>query len=136
MHLRILFSVVLSFVALFVSAQTDGGRQGSLVVHADSRLDSLVSAHKKWNAEKQCMPGFRVQLYFGGDRKKANELRTVFLQKYPDVSAYVIYQQPNYKVRVGDFRTRLEAYTLHADLVAEYPSAFVVKDEVALPAIK
>ncbi len=136
MALRLLFSLVFSLLACMAFAQSDAHQTGSLVIHTDPRLDSLVAAHKVWNAEKQSMPGFRVQLFFGSDRKKANELRTAFLQKYPDVSAWVIYQQPNYKLRVGDFRTRLEAYKLHQQLVAEYPSAFVVKDEVALPAVK
>ena len=118
------------------SQNMDSKKEGSLTISADSRLDSLIQIHKRTNEEKQTMPGYRVQLFFGTDRKKANDIRSGFLQKHSEVSAYVIYQQPNYKVRAGDFRTRLEANRLLQKITLEFPSAFLVKDEIALPPLE
>ena len=111
-------------------------KEGSLTIQQDPRLDSLLLLNKKINEEKQTMDGFRVQLYFGTDRKKATDMKSLFLQKHSEIPAYVIYQQPNFKVRVGDYLTRLEAYKLFMDLSPEYPSAFVVKDDIALPPVE
>ena len=79
------------------------------------------------------MPGFRVQVYFGPNRTKANEIKTDFLQLFPNTGAYLVYQQPNFKIRVGDFKTRLEAMKLLKEIQTLYSAAFIVKDEVKLP---
>ena len=79
------------------------------------------------------MPGFRVQVYYGSNRSKAIEIRTGFLKTSSGIPAYLIYQQPNFKVRLGDFKTRLEALELLEKMQLEFPGAFIVKDEVKLP---
>ena len=109
---------------------------GKVEIAADSRIDSLMQVYKKINGEKQTVSGYRVQLLFGSERKKAMDIQSDFLQKYPELHAYLIYQQPNYKVRVGDFSTRLEAFNLYKKLSADYGSAFIVKDEIKLPEAK
>ena len=79
------------------------------------------------------MPGYRIQIYFGGERLRANNLRSDFLQEYPEFGAYVIYQQPNFKLRVGDFKTRLEAAKFLTEMQARFSMAFIVSDDVKLP---
>ncbi|MBL7923162.1 MAG: SPOR domain-containing protein, partial [Bacteroidia bacterium] len=78
-------------------------------LRSDSLANELVQRHKRVNAAKMSMPGFRIQVYFGTERNKAQEIRAEFLQVFPDCPAYLVYHQPNFKVRVGDFRNRLEA---------------------------
>lgn len=102
----------------------------------DSLVNQLVERHKSINAQKMSMPGYRIQLYFGSDRARANNMRLDFLQQYPDVGAYVIYQQPNFKLRIGDFKTRLEAATFLNEMMPGYSMSFIVTDEVKLPSIE
>lgn len=79
------------------------------------------------------MPGYRIQVYFGSERTKAQEIRAEILLSHPDIPAYLIYQQPNFKVRIGDFRTRLEASGFLKKIEYHFKSAFIVPDEVKLP---
>ena len=79
------------------------------------------------------MPGYRIQIYFGNDRNKAQELRSEFQTYFPESPAYLIYQQPNFKVRIGDFRTRIEAAGYLKKMAGHYSNAFIVPDEVKLP---
>jgi len=101
--------------------------------NSDSLLNLLVQRHKLVNASKMSMPGYRIQIYFGSERTKAQELRASFLQTYPDIPAYLIYQQPNFKVRVGDFRTRLEAVGFLQKIGLQFQTTFIVPDDVKLP---
>ena len=55
------------------------------------------------------------------------------MSAYPGIMAYVVYHEPNYKVRVGDFRTRIEAEGFMKRIMGEYPSAFVIKDKILFP---
>lgn len=74
--------------------------------------------------------GFRVQVYSGNNRAQAIQIRTEVLEKYPDYAAYLIYKQPTFRVRVGDFRSRSAAQELLRELKALYPVSFIVPDEV------
>ncbi len=98
----------------------------------DSLTHVLIKKHIAYNIAKPYSQGFRIQLYFGSQRDKAYELRTEFMKLYPQTAAYVLYQQPNFKLRVGDFRTRLDALKNLNELQAYYPSAFIVKDDIKL----
>lgn len=105
-------------------------------VSANPKLNEAVKKLRELNSSKQSMPGYRVQIYFGAQRSKANELRARFNSHFPDLNAVVSYHQPNFKVRVGDFRTRMEAQSKLEMIDKEFPGAFVVPDEIRLPALK
>ncbi|MFC2175645.1 SPOR domain-containing protein [Bacteroidota bacterium] len=131
--------ILLSKVAAFGQITYRGLVDSSLTVNVDSRLDSLVIRHIKANKAKDGLDGFRVQLFSGSGnnaRQSANELRAEFLAQYPYKQAYVIYQTPNFKVRVGDYRTELEAIGAQRDLSYSYPHGFVVRDLIKFPVVE
>ncbi|MCX6292015.1 MAG: SPOR domain-containing protein [Bacteroidetes bacterium] len=108
----------------------------SIVIVKDARMDDLVKKQKEINLQKQTMPGFRIQIYFGANRPKAIEAKMDFNSKHPETGSYISYQQPNFKVRVGDFRTRLEAQKFLKNIQGQYSSSFIVPDDVRLPVLK
>ena len=132
---RILFFAML--VLPFCSfSQTNSVQKGKVQYNYDHRLDSLVQKQIRINEQKNTIAGFRVQIYFGGERNKANATKSEFLKKFPDEMAYLIYQQPNFKIRVGDFKDRLKAQQFYLKLLPIFNTAFIVKDEINLPELK
>jgi hypothetical protein len=110
-----------------------------LKVERDVRLDSLLMRHIRVNEAKDAFEGYRLQLFSGSGttaRMDANALRIEFIERYPNVPAYLIYQAPNFKVRVGDLRTELEAIRLQRDLAYRYPGAFVIRDDIKFPILE
>lgn len=79
------------------------------------------------------MPGYRIQIYFGDQRQLAMDMKTSFQNAHPGITAYVVYQQPHFKVRIGDFKSRLEATGFLAGMTGEFSQAFIVPDDVKLP---
>ena len=67
--------------------------------------------------------------------KHADSVREVFKKKYPDVPVYLVFGQPYYRLRVGDYRTRLEAENMYQRLKKKYKNAFVTADRIELPYI-
>ena len=59
-----------------------------------------------------------------------------FLSKYPDYAVHIKYDAPNFKVRIGDFRTKNEALKLLKDIDRSYPMAFIVPDKINFPLLK
>jgi hypothetical protein len=105
-------------------------------VHADPRLKVLVSKHNDVLKRGQAQ-GYRVQIYFGTDKTKAKEMKSRFLASYAsEAKAYEIYEQPNFKIRVGDFRSRLEAYRFLKKIRADFPASFIVGSKIEMPSVK
>ena len=132
------------FVGLMLMVSASGMAQQSyhevvdsaLVIERDIRLDSLLMKHIRVNQVKDGLDGYRVQLYSGSGteaRLSANNLRAEFLSNHPNIPAYLIYQAPNFKVRLGNFRTELEAVHLQRELAYQYPGGFVVRDKIKFP---
>ena len=55
--------------------------------------------------------------------------------KYPDMGAYLIYQPPFFKIRVGDFRTKDEAYTFYKKLLSDFPVSYLIADQINYPVL-
>lgn len=111
---------------------------GKVEIIQDARIDILIEKHIALNKKQTGIPGYRVQIFFDSGnnaRNKANKIRAEFLLKFKDVESYVIFQSPNYKVRVGDFRTRMEAQGFLKEISDLYPNAYTVKDEIQFPSL-
>ena len=103
----------------------NNGLQTTLKVHA--LLEKKAEYHKRTNGESD---GYRVKIHFSADKTKAREVQSKFAIKYNDVPTYEEYQQPNFVIIVGDFKTKLEAYELLKKIKEDYPYAFIVKSKV------
>ncbi|MAY84962.1 MAG: hypothetical protein CMP59_12605 [Flavobacteriales bacterium] len=111
-------------------AQEKKPKEGKLKVEKDSRLDLLLEGYKK----QKTSIGYRIQIYSGRTRKEATDEQTSFYNKYGQSEmTYLIYQPPNFKVRVGNYRDRLKATQALELFKVDFPSAFLVKDEIELP---
>jgi hypothetical protein len=131
--MRILFFSLIIILSQNIFSQEKTGR---VVVNEEKRITELFSRYTAENASNPSIDGYRVQLHFGNDRDKAKEVKTKFLKLYSDIEAYESYQQPNFRIRVGDFRTRLEAVKFQKQIHQQFPGAFVVTDKVSLPKLK
>ena len=54
---------------------------------------------------------------------------------YPGIQAYRSYASPNFKVTVGNFRTRLDAEALLRQIKGDFPDAFIVRERFKYPSI-
>lgn len=134
--------LILSFLLLFElsgSAQSnrrnsqqnikpDATQAGSLNIHQDESFDEVLERYKNQNLENKDMPGYRIQIFFGSGREareKAYEAKALFISDFPLVPAYVLYEAPYFKVRVGDYRTKREATFLFNQLNRKFPDAYI-----------
>ena len=104
-------------------------------VEQDLRVDRLIEKHRQFNQANPGVDGFRVQVFFdsgNNSKKSAQTAREKFMELYPGVAAYLTFKSPYYRVRVGDFRTKLEAEGYLFQLAATYPNAFTVPDRVQI----
>lgn len=107
--------------------------EGQVNIIQDYRIKSLVNKQIRIDDRTPGSAGYRIQIYFESGsqaRTKANEVKSEFLTYYPDVAAYMSYEQPFFKIRVGDFRSMLEAQGFKNIIAASFPNAFIVSDRI------
>ena len=117
-------------VALLVSFSKPTEAQVRIV--GDVAATQMVERHVELNQRVKTIPGYRVQIAsFSGTNSKTSafNLREQFMTDYPTVGAYIVFDEPNFKVKVGDFRTRLEAYAFLQQIKEVY-KGYLVKDNI------
>jgi hypothetical protein len=135
---KILPTLFLLAISFYLKAQSQNDSTKQFVVESniiqDKRLNELVLKNILINEErKEKTKGYRVQIHFSIEKAKALETKSKFTNQYQNIPAYLDYQQPYFKIRVGDFRTKLEAYKLLQDISGNFQGAFIVIDDIELP---
>ncbi|MFW6257376.1 MAG: SPOR domain-containing protein [Prolixibacteraceae bacterium] len=110
-----------------------------LQVEQDSRLGKMLDGHIKNNKKRDGIKGYRIEIFFSSAmnaKEKALEKKANFLSLYPEHNVHIKFAAPNFKVRVGDFRTKNEALKLQKKIKDDYPGAFIVPDIIEFPLLK
>lgn len=101
-------------------------KEGSVVIYQGEQIAALMDTLK--TAEIP-LPGYRIQVSFGR-KEEVNSIRTDFLHAYPEIGAYISWLQPNFRLRVGDFRTRLDAERFRKNILDDFPGSYIVRDHI------
>lgn len=130
-----LLIIVLAFFSLNeVSAQGSD----SVVVNKDPRVDLLVNKQIEINEvttrhSRSAAPGYRVLVVSSNDRKKVIEAKTKMYREFPELKAYMMYQAPFFRLKVGNFRDRVEAEEYLANIERFFPTgAYIVTDTIEI----
>jgi hypothetical protein len=111
----------------------------SMDVVRDARLDKMLKWHIEKNKKMEGMNGYRVEIFFSSQmdaKEKALDIKAEFLTVYPEHAVHVKFVAPNFRVRVGDFRSKNEALKLYKSIQKDYPAAFIVPDVIDFPLLK
>lgn len=130
--MKLILTILISFISICCFSQNDG----YVIIGQDQRIEELIQKQKEIHSIDNTIDGFRIQIFMesGNDAvEHANTVMEEFKVNYPDVPVYLVFGQPYYRLRVGDFRTRLEAEKMFQTLVQDYKKAFVTSDRIQLP---
>jgi len=130
--------LILILLLYSLVAKSQEVKTGNISVQADPRIEKLVDMHIAYNEAFPVMPGYRIQIFMESGNEalnQAEEVQEKFNDKYKKINAYLFFVAPYYRVRVGDFRTRIEAEKFLQQINRTYPNAWVIKDEINFPGL-
>jgi hypothetical protein len=110
--------------------------QGSVRITQDANIRNMVNLHVLQQQKINGIKGYRICIYLNSGQeanKKADLERARFISKFEDVKSYKKFEYPYFKVYVGDFRTKSEAWGFIKKMENDYPDAFIREDIVAFP---
>ena len=129
---RYYFLLLACFLTLCGYAQ----HKGSLYVEQDSRVERLIKRQRDVYTENGTMSGFRVQIFMEIGNEAIDHAEVVkreFTESFPEIPIYLSYEQPYYRLRVGDFRNRVEAEKYLRLIKPQFNLAFVTADVINPP---
>ncbi|MBO4339896.1 MAG: SPOR domain-containing protein [Bacteroidales bacterium] len=90
-------------------------------------LSNYVSANRS-----KSVPGYRIRVFYDNSpqaRTRSESIAAYIRAQYPEAGVYRSFESPNYKVTVGDFRSKEEALKLYMALKGIYPTAYIIKEK-------
>lgn len=128
------FIILISFCTFFTcfSQQNDTAKSNELEseIVDHSNINGLMNSHKKIIRKSPFAEGYRIQIFNGNSREEAMKVKSDFYNKFPSIRCYTIYQQPYYKVRVGDYPNPESAKNDLKLLGRYFPSSFLVPEKI------
>lgn len=120
--------------------QKTNGSEGNILLSHTPAIENLLKWHIHTNEQQKTFPGFRIQIYsvnsYGCNLEELKEMRNKFEQTFPDIPAYLKYFDPDFKIRIGNFHSRLECIPVLHRIRKLYPASYPVKTEISLEDLK
>jgi hypothetical protein len=107
----------------------------SITVHKDPRIDLLVKKQVQVNEEttrnaRKTGKGFRLLVINTIKRDDAIAAKAKVYTNFPELKAYLLYQSPYYKLKVGNFKERKEAEDYQKKMKRYFPSGVFIMNDV------
>ncbi len=109
----------------------DSLKDGKVTYHLAPGVNQLMEKYKRANYNSQGPEGYRVQIFTDAGtnaKERANNTLSEFTASFSGTPAYLVYQQPNFKVRCGDFLTKAQARKLQKRIDSQFPGSYIVRD--------
>ena len=96
----------------------------------NEKINEILEQKRAYNKENSTGIGFRIQLY-NGNETRAYKIKNEFQVEFK-LKATLLYESPEWKVRVGNYKTRLEADRALLEISKKFSSAVVLETEIEL----
>ncbi|WP_228852646.1 SPOR domain-containing protein [Aegicerativicinus sediminis] len=114
--------IIAIFMFSIAGSYSSFAQNATVTVEQDKAIAKLLEYKK----DIETANIYRIQI-FSGDRSGAEKSRSEFQSSYGQFPSNITFETPNYKIWVGNFRTRLEADRALLDIKKKFPSAFIFR---------
>lgn len=125
---------------IFTVLENNSDAGGEVRIQSDPAIGNLLEWQWRQNEGQKAFSGYRIQIYstssYGCDIEKLKEIRNHFEETFQDIPAYLKYFDPDFKIRVGNYKSRLECIPDLHRIRKVYPSSYPVKTEISLEELK
>jgi len=121
MKVKFLISILLIFLSYSLANAQDEN-----VVYNDTLTQKLFQIKKDYSKRIFESTYYTIQIYFG-DLKNADSILIDFQENYEGVKSELIFETPNYKVRIGEYKDVNIASQKLEGIRKRYPGSFILK---------
>ena len=118
---RVFLTLTMLTLAYNINAQDQ-----NLTVNQDPKFEQLLNDKRKINTSISTNDTYKIQI-FSGKSDEAKKTLSDFKRENSNIDGTIIFSTPNYKVIVGNFKTRIEAERNLAEIKKRYKLVFLIK---------
>lgn len=115
------YAATLCLTTSYINAQ-----DANISVSQDPKFEQLLNEKRKTNVSNAVNDRYKIQI-FSGDSEKAKKTLTEFKQEFSDIDGTIIFNTPNYKVWIGNFKSRIEAERNLIKIRKKYTNVHLIK---------
>lgn len=120
-----LFFVLFGFLSISVHAQISG----DMNIKTNEGIDKLISQKIAYNKSLKTIRGYKIQLYYGSEQG-AYGIKDKFNKLYPEISAKLTFNTPDWKIQAGNYYTKLQADHDIVQFKIDFPGAIVIATDI------
>ena len=98
----------------------------------NKKLDTVLDSIDRYNKSREFIDGYAIQIYAGLRREDALNAKKNLSSALPDLPSEVEYSQPNFRVKVGKYYSRIDAQRDYIAIKKYFPTAIVIPVRVAI----
>ena len=117
------FSIV---VCMFLFSHWDISAQDEEVYYNDTLTKKFFQIKKDFSKKTFESTYYTIQIFYGS-LNEADSIHNDFKENYKDVKSELIFETPNYKVRIGEYKDINVASQSLEKIRRIYPGSFVIK---------
>lgn len=103
-------------------------------IRQSDAVKTALNNYVQQNANKS-ISGYRIRVFYDNSPQARAQSESIerTLRQQLGVAVYRSFESPNYKVSVGDFRSKDEALRIYNALKGSYPTAYIIKETINYP---
>ena len=111
---------------LLISAYNINAQDQNITLNQDPKFEQLLNEKRKINASISVNDSYKIQI-FSGKSDEAKKTLSDFKQEFKNIDGTIIFNTPNYKVLVGNFKSKIEAERNLIEIKRRYKNVFLIK---------
>ena len=121
--LKIRFLLV--FTSVYLYSGSLNGQENS-IRYNDTLTKKFYDLKKEYSKRVYESTFYTIQIYYGG-LLEADSILEDFRENYQEIKSDLIFETPNYKVRIGEYKDINVASQKLEEIRRIYPSSFIIK---------
>jgi hypothetical protein len=105
--------------------------KGTIAIESSPAIKTIVTKRINYNKSNPKIDGYRIQL-FNGSESGAVNTRNRFSALFPNTATSIDWDSPEWKVRVGKYKTRLAVDKAVDEIKKAFGNAIVVEMRIRL----
>ena len=117
--------ILLVFIGVYLCSNSLYSQENS-IRYNDTLTKKFYDLKKDYSKRVYESTFYTIQIYYGG-LEEADSILEDFRENYQEVKSNLIFETPNYKVRIGEYKDINIASQKLEEIRKIYPSSFIIK---------
>ena len=126
MRILAVLKIIFALIIVYFSTSKVNAQEQNNTLNQDPKFEQLLSEKRKINTSLILNDAYKIQI-FNGSSENAKKILSEFKQEFATIEGTIIFNTPNYKVWVGNFRTRIEAERNLVAIKDRYKNVLLIK---------